>query len=87
MDEREPAVGAFDRKYGYVTTERGEFHYLEPVFVLRASDSTAIAAIARYRDAAIALNLPAEFIAGLEVVISDFAEFAVANPKVADLPD
>lgn len=86
-------AGGLDAKYGQVTIEQGTpFLPGEPVLVLRGKDAAAIRAIARYRQDLATVEdetkrPSAEFLAGLDKVISTFSEWQVANAEHVRLPD
>lgn len=75
------------KKFGKVTVTKGNLHEDEPIFILRASDTAAIRAIARYRnDIESADGLAPTYVAGIDEVIADFSQWAVANPDLVKLP-
>jgi len=78
---------AISGKYGRVTTERGTFHDGEPVFILRASDKGALAALSRYRNNVEESNAPREFLDSLDKLILDFTEWRVSNKDKVKNPD
>lgn len=79
-------------KYGKVTLENGTLHDGEPVFVLRASDASAIRTIAHYHQYLAGIEADdrkrdPQFLAAIEVDISRFAAWQAANTDLVKLPD
>lgn len=89
---QEKAVGPQSSKYGAITTASGTFIDGEPVFILRASDATAIRAIAQYHGYLAGIEDPTrqrspEYLSELEREISRFASWQAANGDSVKLPD
>lgn len=66
---------ASENKYGHITTERGHIPDDEPVFLLRAKDMAADAALRAYMDECVALSCSPQHIEGIIAAIERFEKF------------
>lgn len=76
-----------DGKFGTVITERGAFHPGEPLFILRAQDAAAPAAIAHYGALCERAGSPEEHTRSLADVVIRFVEWGNAHPDLVKRPD
>ena len=76
-----------DRKYGKVTTENGEFHEGEPVFILRAQDLVSLVAIDEYGGACDEAGVSDDHLVAIAEVYKDFDEWQENNSDKTKLPD
>ena len=78
----------YTTKYGTVTTERGSIPDDEPVFILRASDVHAAAAIAYYQSLCVAdREVGNAHASDMEQVRQRFTSWRAANPGRMKVPD
>ena len=72
-----------DLKYGRITTEHGDIHEDEPVFLLRARDVLAIETLTHYNEQCDRFGCASQFRGDVNCAIDRFTEFK--GPK--KLPD
>jgi hypothetical protein len=78
---------ADDRKYGKVTTERGEFHDGEPVFIFRAQDPIAWEAMEHYAMLCDQAGCGIEHVEMIRDQVHLFLDWSEKHPdKVKDKP-
>ncbi len=78
---------AVDSKYGVIAAEKKTFHTDEPVFVLRATDALAPAAIEVYAVLCAQKNCGAEHVEAARQCAIQIRRWQEANPKLVKLPD
>lgn len=81
---------AFENKYGRISVEHEPGNPLgedEPVFLLRARDTTSISGLIEYRRLCIIHNSPQEHIAALDQVLENFREWQNSNLELVKTPD
>lgn len=77
----------FDRKFGVVTTERGNIPRDEPVFVIRAADVAAAEAIDGYAAAAAAVGADEALLGPVRERARQVREWQCAHPERVKVPD
>jgi hypothetical protein len=77
---------AIEGKYGEITTEHGSIGADEPVFLLRAQDKLAVAAIEAYVRLCSANSCPSPHLEALDVAIGRFVEWQFNHPQRVKLP-